>query len=562
MTRDLLPVSLPVRPLAEIARGPLAIVCKAVDADGRVVLLKTLTPEGAADPSRRARFADEGRLAARVDHPNVVRVLHAGPDALVAEWVDGTDLAAWIAAHGPLPATLAAFVVREVARALGAVHRAGVLHRDVSAANVLLGDDGTVCLTDFGLAADADDAAGEVRGTLGALAPEVVRGDPPGPAADLFGLGVVLAHALTGAPPFDRDGTGPTLDAVLHADPAAALAADPRVPPALAAAAAVLLGKQPDARGTAATAEAALTDALAGQTDSAALAAFLADPSAVPPAPLPTPPAALPATATGSGRSSRTLAFALGAAVLLGIVLVGLWQAGPGEKAPVAPSRQAPVSAAPSRTATAAAEVTPLPVDSLLARRPDAPVPTPDVAPDTAPAVSLPAPSLAPPASSTTASPPADTPPADPDRPAPAPGRLVVVAEPWAAVRVDGRLVGTTPFAPLALPAGPHEVTFENPEFPRHTVAVRVESGDEARAAVSLWSLVARVTLDVRPWAEVTVDGAAWGTVPPQARPLVLAPGAHVLRFTHPTLGTREVRLQAAAGESRTVRVRMDGPDG
>jgi hypothetical protein len=93
-----------------------------------------------------------------------------------------------------------------------------------------------------------------------------------------------------------------------------------------------------------------------------------------------------------------------------------------------------------------------------------------------------------------------------------------------------------------------------------YTTVVLVEPGETARASVSLWSLVARVTLDVTPWAEVWVDGRRWDTVPPQSRPLALAPGAHTLRFEHPTLGRREATLRVAAGEQRTVQVRMTDP--
>lgn len=554
-----------LRPFAEIARGPVAVVAKAYDAQaGRFVLLKTLTPAAAADPLRRARFADEGRLAVRVDHPNVVRVLHAGPDALVTEWVDGTDLAAWLASHGPLPAVLAAYVARELARALGAVHAAAVLHRDVSVANVMLGADGTVRLIDFSLATETADVADEVRGTLGALAPEVVRGEPPGPAADLFGLGVVLVHALTGASPFGRSAPSATLDAVLHADPAADLAADPRVPPPLVAVAATLLDKQPAARGTAAAVEATLSDALGTAADAEKLAAYLADPEAAAPRAWPTPPGDLPTTPevprTASDRPPRRArGLVLGVAAVLALAALAWWRTADRGTAGIdAALRPVPSSSRAESTRTVLQ--TPAP-DTLLEAPPDeaAPLAVDDAPapPDETPDPSLqtpeepPAPPEAPPVR------PRETPPA-----AAAPGRLVIVAEPWASVRVDGRAMGTTPFGPLTLPAGRHEVAFENPEFPTHTVSVQVESGGEARAAVSLWSLVARVTLDIRPWAEVTVDGESWGTVPPQARPLVLAPGAHVLRFAHPTLGAREVRVQASAGETRTVRVRMDRPDG
>ncbi|HEX9951793.1 MAG TPA: PEGA domain-containing protein, partial [Rubricoccaceae bacterium] len=142
----------------------------------------------------------------------------------------------------------------------------------------------------------------------------------------------------------------------------------------------------------------------------------------------------------------------------------------------------------------------------------------------------------------------------------PAAGSLTVASEPWAAVRIDGRAAGTTPVGPLALAPGRHTVTLENPGFPPYETALRIAPGEAARVAVSLWQTVARVTLDVAPWAVVWVDGQRWETVPPQPRPLALAPGTHALRFEHPTLGTRETTLRVAAGEQRTVQIRMDRP--
>jgi hypothetical protein len=146
-----------------------------------------------------------------------------------------------------------------------------------------------------------------------------------------------------------------------------------------------------------------------------------------------------------------------------------------------------------------------------------------------------------------------------PERAAPpeAGGQLTVAVEPWAEVWVDGRAVGTTPLgAPLALSAGPHRVVLRNPDFPEHVAQIVVPSGGSERLAVSLWSLVARVSVEVSPWAEVSVDGRPVGTTPLR-RPLVLAPGTHVLTLVHPTLGEREERITVDAGESRTVRVRM-----
>lgn len=569
------PPSLPdVRPFAEIARGPVASVFKAYDrATGETVLLKQLRPGAAADPERCARFADEARLAATVDHPNVVRVRCVADDgtALVADWIEGADLAAVLGTHGALPAALAAQVAREALAGLAAVHAAGILHRDVKAANVLLGTDGTVRLTDFGLASlvpevDGDGSVPEVRGSLETLAPEIVQGGPPSAASDVFSLGAVLAHALLGRAPFAAGTPSATLDAVLHADVSATLGADPRVPDALADVTTALLARAPSSRPSAAEAAQRL-DAL-GPASAEDLAAWLADPTTARSPPLATAPrlADSPAATPTRVRPARRLHLALAGVALLAAVALAVVVGRP-ESSSEAP----PIAAAEAPTPVTLVP----PPDSLGAPAPRAATETPSPAPGASPdagAVLSPMADGPPPATS-----PVERPVERPERSRPEPlagappggetprapvgtGTLVVVAEPWAAVRVNGRAVGTTPVAPLTLPAGDHEVAFENPAFPGHTVTVTVTPGETARAAVSLWALVARVTLDVTPWAEVWVDGQRWDTVPPQARPLVLPPGPHTLTFVHPTLGRREVPLRVAAGEVRTVRVRLAEP--
>ncbi|MGB3541517.1 serine/threonine-protein kinase, partial [Rubrivirga sp.] len=260
----------------------MATVYKALDqTSGKVVVLKKVHTY---DPERRERFTAEARLAAGVEHPNVVQVLHVTDDSLVAEWVEGADLDDVVADVGALPPELAVFVAYETALGLEAVHQAGILHRDVSAANVLLGLEGEVKLTDFGLASLADDEGDqEVRGTLGTLAPEIIKGEAPSLASDLFSLGAVLVHALTGRAPFASGDTSSTLDAVLHLDPAAALVGDPRVPATLVEIAESLLDKEPSSRpASAAVVADQLSDVLQalGSPGPGHLASFLNAPDA------------------------------------------------------------------------------------------------------------------------------------------------------------------------------------------------------------------------------------------------------------------------------------------
>jgi hypothetical protein len=137
------------------------------------------------------------------------------------------------------------------------------------------------------------------------------------------------------------------------------------------------------------------------------------------------------------------------------------------------------------------------------------------------------------------------------------PGRLTVAVQPWAEVFVDGQRAGEGALVTVSeLPPGPHRVVLRNPEFPEIRESVVVRSGEEARLGISLWAHVARATIQVHPWAEVTLDGRALGAVPPQ-RTLILAPGAHTLVLTHPGLGTWTETVHARAGETPTLRYNL-----
>jgi eukaryotic-like serine/threonine-protein kinase len=549
-----------VQPFAELARnGPTVVYKGYQQAHGRVVLLKAVRSELAAEAGFAERLAEEARLAARVRHPNVVAVLESGTDGatgyLVTEFVEGLDLRALVA-RGPLPPELAAYVVREAARGLAAVHAAGILHRDLKPANVLVSASGEVKLADFGLASLAPEAAtaevAEVRGTYAYLAPEVVRGAAPGPRADLFALGAVLVELLTGRAAFLRGDPGATLDAVLHHDPLPALAADPRVPPELAALAAALLAKDPAGRvGSAAELGERLEASAAGfgRDGAEPLARYLLDPDGyvapLAPGAGEEPAPVRPTPARPAAGSSRRWA-AAAAALFLAALAVGYVRLGPEPEPPI-PAEPAEERATPEQgTAVDRGPGPDGPAD--IAEEPTAEA-TPDEAePDEAEPDE--AAETAPPLDQTAEGTPAEGAPA-------ATGALEVVAEPWARVSVDGAPVGTTPLGALAVPVGVRAVTFENPDFPPLTVEVVVAREGTARVAVSLWDLVGRVALEVSPWARVSVDGTYWDTVPPQERPLILRPGTHRLTFEHPTLGTRELPLYVAAGEVRVVRVNL-----
>ena len=239
-------------------------------------------PVAATEPAERQRFVREARSAAGLSHPNAVAVFDAGEADdllyLVMEFVDGRTLADLLAEQGPFDPAQATEIITPVLAALGHAHAAGIVHRDVKPSNIMVSDDGTVKLLDFGIARRFDDLAGAITvegqmvGTPKYLAPEQIEGGPVSPATDLYAVGVVLFEMLTGSVPFDGDSAVSTALARLHAPAPDVRTRRPDVPPALAAVVGKAMAREPADR---------FTDAAALQ------AAMLAGPQAVPQAAMP-----------------------------------------------------------------------------------------------------------------------------------------------------------------------------------------------------------------------------------------------------------------------------------
>jgi hypothetical protein len=215
---------------AVAGRGGMGVVYRATELSlGRPVALKLLAPERAGDPAFRDRFQRESRMAAAIDHPNVIPVYaageHDGSLYLVIRYVGGTDLHALLRERGALGPELAAELVAQVAWGLDAAHAAGLVHRDVKPANVLLAGEHAY-LSDFGLTRFAGSdtqltQSGEWIGTVEYCSPEQLRGERTDARADVYSLGCVLHAALTGRPPFAHGTVPATMHAHLYENPPA-----------------------------------------------------------------------------------------------------------------------------------------------------------------------------------------------------------------------------------------------------------------------------------------------------------------------------------------------------
>jgi serine/threonine protein kinase len=247
----------------------------------RNVAVKLLAEHLADDSSFVSRFRREALAAARLVHPNVVQVFDFGLDDethrnfIVMEYVDGHSCAELLRDRGTLPPGEAVEILAQSCRGLDYAHRNGVVHRDVKPGNLLRSRDGMVKLADFGIAKAAEQSditkVGSVLGTAAYLAPEQARGEPAGPASDMYALGVVAYQLLAGRLPYDaasltdlarlqESGPPPRLDEIA-----------PDVSPPLAAAVARALHRDPDQRYVdAAEMETALRDGLRGRAPAGA----------------------------------------------------------------------------------------------------------------------------------------------------------------------------------------------------------------------------------------------------------------------------------------------------
>ncbi|WSW01621.1 protein kinase [Streptomyces sp. NBC_01006] len=276
-----------------VGRGGMGVVARAVDEllarEVAVKVLRAYTDSSDAElADLRTRMGREAQAAARIRHGGVVTVHDVtheqGLPVIVMELVDGPSLDEVLTQRGALDPYEAAAIGAKLMDALDAAHRAGVLHRDVKPGNVLLERDGRVVLTDFGIAAieTSDDEAmakltrsGQLVGSLDYLPPERAQGREPGPASDIWSLGMTLYAAVEGVSPFRRTSVWSTLAAIVG-DPLP----EPRRAGPLAPVLRALMAKEPEHRPTADRARAMLEQVAAGGG-----AVPTAAPATVPPTP-------------------------------------------------------------------------------------------------------------------------------------------------------------------------------------------------------------------------------------------------------------------------------------
>lgn len=339
----------------QIGAGGMSVIWRARDEVlDRLVALKVLAPSLAADARFRGMVREEARAAAQLVHPHLTSVHDYGetvdPDGsitsfVVMELLSGEELELRLT-EGPLPWAEAIEVGAQVAEALAAAHRLGIVHRDVTPANVMMTATGVKVL-DFGIAtrigAPDEDEDGETFGTPAYVAPERLDGAPAQPSTDVYSLGVLLHEALTGRVPYPAD-TWEQLSAALADGPPPTLADLPHLPPPVARICLRSLARNPADRPTARQVAAVLRDQLLPPDPPTATIR-------VPTRPLPPQPAAVPSAAAGgtapdSGWFRRRLVLLLALAV--GVTLAGVALLPEDEPTPRTQPSVAPATTPPS----------------------------------------------------------------------------------------------------------------------------------------------------------------------------------------------------------------------
>lgn len=263
----------PYRLGEKLGEGGMGIVFRAIDErDGTVVALKILRHELSQDGSFERRFIHEARTAGEVQHPHLTPILDSGEVGgrhyLAVAFVEGSTLAERIRQEGPLAPDDILRIVAEVGAGLDALHRAQLVHRDVKPSNIMLRENGTAVLTDFGLAKGPAYTVltkpGQVLGTLDYLAPELIRGLPASSSSDIYALGCVVFECTAGAAPFAGVSSLRVGLAHLETEPPDPCAARDDLPPAFSRVVLQAMAKDPADRPTTATAYARMLRVAAG----------------------------------------------------------------------------------------------------------------------------------------------------------------------------------------------------------------------------------------------------------------------------------------------------------
>jgi serine/threonine protein kinase len=512
------------RILNELASSAWTIVYKAVQEPlDRVVSLKILNPRMIHDEELLKRFEREAKICANLVHPNIVRLFDygrwRGEYFIVQEWVDGISLKE-LTNSNPITPDIALFIMKEVARGLSYAHEKGIVHRDIKPSNILIGRDGSVKITDFGLACSLCmpeiTLDGTLLGTPAYSAPEQLRGTRVDERADIFSLGVVSYEMLAGRNPFSADSYSAIFDKIRRSLPRSLHRLNSSIPYELSWIVQRMIAKRPLNRYQ--NLDTMIKDLssinLNSSFDPKSTIASYFDNS-------------LQKQSRPALKKKKNIFWlypllggTLSVLILAYIFIFPLFRNN--HHIEEKPSLPVITKLKIDNSRTEVNNDTP----ASLSRKVDNAVKTIDSSGGVGRAKK---------------------------------SFIRFNVKPWARIYVDGQYCETTPSdSVLATSAGKHKLTIVNDYYPPEEEFVNINPGQTLSVQVNLVKSSSWLALVVKPWGEVYIDGSHISTTP-ISTPIVLRPGKHRLVVTHPTLASYEATIELLSGDTLLKTVVLNG---
>ena len=526
----------------------------------RKVFLKKLHPQFAKDPDIQARFKREAQICAKIKHVNLVDIhdyiVADDLAVLVLEYVEGKSIAELLKQKGPLPVNVAISILLEILHGLNYAHAKGVIHRDLKPENILISDEGEVKVSDWGLSFSPDLAAlthqGMALGTPAYMSPEAASGGEITIRSDLFSLGVTIYEMFTGIRAFQGDSISETLKKVLSDSPPKLSESRQDIPLGIDRVVAKLLEKSPNRRfASTEEVEKKLKEVLTEhpmEVGRSVITNFLEVPSSN--------IQIIPTDSEQIRIRKKRTRIGYGAVVIV-ILLAGWLAVKPpwGKQKIEAQQAVVPSDTVVSRSEPAknigipiAAPVesketgTPIATNNKTTEEPketnNKPVEKTTSNNNTPKQLPKEVNSLPAQEPNTKTQPTPSTIDTSTQLVSREPvirgkGYLQITCTPWANVFIDNRSVGQTPLSQeVELEAGRVELAFVNPEFPPVVRQIEIEPGQKKQVAVNLWNYVGVITLNVKPWADIYLDGKLVDRTP-LSKPILVPLGTHVLKLVN-----------------------------
>jgi len=527
----------------EINRGPITTVYEAIqDELERKVLLKVLNVQWRNEPDLVERFRREAKICARLKHPNIVNIFDFGTTGdsfyLAMEFVEGQTLAHFLQKHHPIPFPAILYIFKEILKGLAYAHQEGIIHRDIKPSNIMVGTEGVIKITDFGLATiegfPSVTAQGGVVGSPAYLAPEQAQGKKIDHRSDLFSLGVTFYELCTKIAPFRGKSLPETIQNVLKKDPPPISDVRADIPDWFSSLVQQLMNKQPQKRPE--SAQSILEHHLIQKFifTEGNISKYFISPQSF------SSEHGVTETEEKTPRKKKFKNIYYLLALFFIIFSIALYKLQFADKQRQNMPKQQILADTLSRSVLTVIDK-PIAKQSIPPAEPakkseESPLPEKKFEINTKVTEKSPASTQI-----TTEY-----------------GGIFIKCYPWGEIYIDGQKMGTTPLKKaLRIASGRHLLEVQNPNFFLYRDSIRITADRIDTIEVTLQPRIGYLSLSVFPWAKVYIDGKYISTTPLQ-KPIALAAGKHTLKLEHPQYGVQTQEIWIPAGETLKKKIILD----